>query len=56
MQLNNTHESSTIVLEDNDPSLEWVMESQSIAFDNEDLSWLNLDPLPHQQDVNIDVG
>ena len=32
------------------------MESQPTAFDNEDLSWMDLDPLPQQQDVGVDVG
>ena len=32
------------------------METQPATFDNEDLSWLDLDPLPQQQDVGVDVG
>ena len=32
------------------------METQPVAFDNEDLSWLDLDPLLQQQDVGVDVG
>ena len=54
--LNKTPGSQTIVLEDVDPSSDWVVESQPAAFDNEDLSWMDLDPLPQQEDVDIDVA
>ena len=54
--LRKTPGSQTIVLEDVDPSSDWVVESQPAAFDNEDLSWLDLDPLPQQQVVGVDVG
>lgn len=54
--LNKTLESNNILLDDLDPSSDWVVETQLAAFGNEDLSWLDLDPLPHQQDVNIGVG
>ena len=47
-----TPESSNIVLDDFDPSSEWVVESQASTFDNEDLSWMDLDPLP-QLEVQI---
>ena len=53
--LNNTPQSNNIVLDDLDPTSDWVVESQRAAFDNEDLSWLDMDPLPHQHDVNNDV-
>jgi hypothetical protein len=53
--LNKTPESSNIVLDDFDPSSEWVVESQAPAFDNEDLSWMDLDPLP-QPEVQIPSG
>ena len=53
--LSKTPGSQTIVLEDVDPSSDWVVESQPAAFDNEDLSWMDLDPLPQQEDVEIDV-
>ena len=39
---------------DFDPTSEWVVESQPAAFDNEDLSWLDLDPPP--QDVEVDIS
>ena len=35
-----------ITLDDFDPSSEWVVESQAPTFEIEDLSWLDLDPLP----------
>ena len=35
-----------MTLDDFDPSSEWVVETQALVFDNEDLSWLDLDPLP----------
>ena len=54
--LSKTPGSQTIVLEDVDPSSDWVVESQPAAFDNEDLSWMDLDPLPQQEDVDIDVA
>jgi len=41
-----TLESSNIIWDDFDTSSEWVVESQAPAFDNEDLSWMDLDPLP----------
>jgi hypothetical protein len=43
--LNKTPESNNIVLDDFDHSFEWVVETQPIAFDNEDLFWMDLDPL-----------
>jgi hypothetical protein len=51
--LNKTPESSSIVLDDFDPSSEWVVETQPPTFDNEDLSWMDLDPLPQPKDLNI---
>ena len=42
--LNKTPASSNITLDDFDPSSEWVVETQAPVFDNEDLSWLDLDP------------
>ena len=54
--LNKALESNTILLDDFDSSSDWVVETQPIAFDNEYLSWFALAPLPHQYDVNIDVG
>jgi hypothetical protein len=53
--MNKTPESSNIVLDDFDPSSEWVVESQAPTFDNEDLSWMDLDPLP-QPEVQIPSG
>ena len=53
--LNKTLHSSNIVLDDLDPTSDWVVETQPAAFDNEDLSCLDMDPLPHEQDVNLDV-
>lgn len=44
--LNKTPESSNITLDDFDPSLEWVVETQEPTFGNEDLSWMDLDPSP----------
>jgi hypothetical protein len=44
--LNMTLESSNIVLDDIDASSELVVETQRPTFDNEDLSWMDLDPLP----------
>ena len=44
--LNKTPASGNITLDDFDPSSEWVVESHAPAFENEDLSWLDLDPLP----------
>ena len=32
------------------------METQPTTFDNDDLLWLDLDPLPQQQDVGVSVG
>ena len=43
--LNKAPQSSNIVLDDLDPTSDWVVESQSAVFDNEDLSWLDMDPL-----------
>ena len=53
--LKKTPHSNNIVLDDLDPTSDWVVESQPAAFDNEDLSWLDMYPLPHEQDVNLDV-
>ena len=53
--LNKTPQSNNIVLDDLDPTSDWVVETQLATFDNEDLSWLDMDPLPHEQDVNLDV-
>jgi len=56
--LNKTPESSNIVLDDVDPSSDWVVETQPAAFDNEDLSWMDLDPPapPHEENVGTDVA
>jgi len=54
--LNKTPKSSSIVLDDIDPSSKWVVETQRATFDNEDLSWMDLDPLPQPEDSNIVVG
>ena len=43
--LNKTPASGNITLDDFDPSSEWVVESQAPSFENEDLSWLDLNPL-----------
>lgn len=51
--LNKTPESSTIDLDDNDPLLDCVVESQPTAFDNEDLYWMYLDPLSQLEDLRI---
>ena len=53
---NKTPESCSIFLNDGDASSDWVVETQPRTFDNEDLPWLDLDPLPQQQDVGVDVG
>jgi hypothetical protein len=39
-------ESSSIILDYFDPSSEWVVETQPPSFDSEDLSYMDLDPLP----------
>ena len=44
--LNRTPASRNITLDDFDPSSEWVVETQAPVFDNEELSWLDLDPAP----------
>lgn len=44
--LNKTPKSSNITLDDFDPSSEWVVETLEPTFDNEDLSWMDLDQLP----------
>ena len=49
--MNKTPESSNIFLDDIDPSSDWVVETQPTAFDHEDLSWMDLDPEPHQENV-----
>jgi len=54
--LNKTPESSNIFLDDIDPSSDWVVESQPAAFDNEDLSWMDLDPQPREENVCTDVA
>jgi len=51
--LNKTLETSNIVLGDFDPTSEWVLESQAPIFDNEDFSWLDLDPPPHDAKADI---
>ena len=43
---NKTPESCSIFLDDGDASSDWVVETRPAAFDNEDLSWLDLEPLP----------
>ena len=52
--LNKTPKTSNIVLGDFDPTSEWFVESQPAAFDNENLSWLDLDPPP--QDAEADIS
>jgi hypothetical protein len=54
--MNKTPESSNIFLDDVDPSSNWVVETQPAAFDHEDLSWMDLDPEPHQENVCTDVA
>jgi hypothetical protein len=53
--MNKTPESSNIFLDDIDPSSDWVVETQPAAFDHEDLSWMDLDPEPHQENVATDA-
>ena len=50
--LNKTPETSNIVLGDFDPTSEWVVQSQAPTFDNEDLSWMDLDPPPQDAEAN----
>jgi hAT family C-terminal dimerisation region len=54
--MNKTPESSNIFLDDIDPSSDWVVETQPAAFDHEDLSWMDLDPEPHQENVATDAA
>jgi hypothetical protein len=54
--LNKTPESNNIFLDDVDPSSDWVVETQPTTFDNEDLSWMDLDLEPHQENVCTDVA
>lgn len=54
--MNKTLESNNIFLDDVDPSSDWVVETQPAAFDHEDLSWIDLDPEPHQENVCTDVA
>ena len=54
--LNKTIESNNIFLDDVDPSSDWVVGTQPTTFDHEDLSWMDLDPKPHQENVAIDVA
>ena len=49
--LKKTPHSSNIVLDDLDPTSDWVVETQPATFDNE----MDMDPLPHEQDLNLDV-
>ena len=51
--LNKTPKTSNVVLDEFDPTLEWFVESQAPAFDNEDISWLDLDPPPQDVEANI---
>ena len=44
--LNKTPTSGNITLDEFDTSSEWVVETQALVFDNEDQSWLDLDPPP----------
>jgi len=44
--LNKRPESSNISLDDFDPSSRWVVETEEPIVNNEDLSWMDLDPLP----------
>jgi hypothetical protein len=53
---NKTPETNNIFLDDVDPSSDWVVEIEPSTFDNEDLSWMDLDPKPHQENVCIDVA
>jgi len=43
--MNKTPESSNITLNDFDASSEWVVETHEPTFNNEYLSWMDLDPL-----------
>jgi hypothetical protein len=45
--IDKTPESNNIFLDDVDPSSDWVVETQPVAFDHEDLCWMDLDPEPH---------
>jgi hypothetical protein len=54
--MNKTPESSNIFLDDIDPSSDWVVETQPTTFDHEDLSWMDLDPEPHQENVCTDAA
>jgi hypothetical protein len=54
--LNKTSESNNIFLDDVDPSSNWVVETQPAAFDNENLSWMDLDPKPHQENLCTNVA
>jgi hypothetical protein len=54
--MNKTPKSNNIFLDDVDPSSDWVVETQPAAFDHEDLSLMDLDLKPHQENVCTDVA
>jgi hypothetical protein len=54
--MNKTPESNNIFLDNADPSSDWVVETQPTTFDHEYLSWMDLDPEPHQENVCIDAA
>jgi hypothetical protein len=54
--MNKTLESNNIFLDDVDPLSDWVVEIQPTTFDHEDLSWMDLDPEPHQENKCTDAA
>ena len=51
--LNKSPNLGPIVWDNVGSSLEWVVETQLATYDNEDQYWMDLDLVPHVDDVNI---
>jgi hypothetical protein len=54
--MNKTPKSNNIFLDDVNPSSDWVVETQPTNFYHEDLSWMDLYPEPHQENVCTDAA
>lgn len=50
--LSKTADIDHIALHDIDPYLEWIVESQPTAFEDEDLCWMDLGPLAAKEDAS----
>lgn len=54
--MTNTSIVDPIVLEEIDPTLDWVVEGQPLGFPDNNFNWMNLEPLDLLDEDELGVG